>query len=63
MDLERAIEEAKTEEEIDTVDTEVSRLKKEKEELQKEKEQLSIFAKKVVRPIVKKKAPAKLFKK
>lgn len=30
---------------------------------QKEKEQLSIFAKKVVRPIVKKKAPAKLFKK
>ncbi len=30
---------------------------------QKEKEQLSIFAKKVVRPIVKKKAPSKLFKK
>lgn len=30
---------------------------------QKEKEQLSIFAKKVVRPIVKKKSPAKLFKK
>ena len=30
---------------------------------QKEKQQLSIFAKKVVRPIVKKRAPSKLFKK